>query len=252
MAKKIRLIIGDHDRFLVESFHSLLTDHEEIEVVGTAVECHDLALTTHQQLPDVAIVGMDLVFANGNDLCTALQRARPDLGMIFVGNKMDLSTMSDLIFNDGGGRAFLRRNDIGGLDMLIRCIRSAADGSTLLNNGAFRRILVNSDDPLEASLPDLTAKERQVLACLANADSNARIAEKLKLRSRTVENYVATIFSKLGASRRSGRDPRVQAALYYLSMTGRLEASTASAGDSANRELVLPSRMSQLPVNLAA
>jgi DNA-binding NarL/FixJ family response regulator len=172
--------------------------------------------------------------------------------MIFVGDKMDPSTMSDLIFNDGGGRAFLRRNDIGGLEKLIRCVRSVADGSTLINNDAFRRILVNSDDPLEASLPDLTAKERQVLACVANADSNARIAEKLKLRSRTVENYVAAIFSKLGASRRSGCDPRVQAAIYYLSMTGRLEASTAAAGNSAEKELVLPSRMSHLPVSLAA
>jgi DNA-binding NarL/FixJ family response regulator len=121
----------------------------------------------------------------------------------------------------------------------------------LLNNDAFRRILVNSDDPLEASLPDLTAKERQVLACLAKADSNARIAEKLKLRSCTVENYVATIFSKLGVSRRSGRDPWVQAALYYLSMTGHLETSVGSVGNSAVKDLVLPSRMSQLPVTIS-
>lgn len=252
MAKKIRLVIGDHDLFFVESLNSLLKNHEEIEVVGTASECHDLALATRQHLPDVAIVGMDLVFADDGELCTPLQAANPGRGMIFVGNKMDPSTMSDLIFNDGGGRAFLKRNDIGGLDKLIRCIRSVADGSTLLNSDAFRRILVNSDDPMEASLPDLTAKERQVLACLANADSNARIAEKLKLRSRTVESYVATIFSKLGASRRSGRDPRVQAALYYLSMIGRLEMAVGSGRSTEEKDPIFPSRMSQLPIIIAA
>jgi DNA-binding CsgD family transcriptional regulator len=105
---------------------------------------------------------------------------------------------------------------------------------------------------MEASLPDLTAKERQVLACLANADSNARIAEKLKLRSRTVENYVATIFSKLGASRRSGRDPRVQAALYYLSMIGRLEMAVGSGRSTEEKDPIFPSRMSQLPIIIAA
>jgi DNA-binding NarL/FixJ family response regulator len=61
MEKKIRLVIGDDDLFLVESFNSLLRDHGEIEVIGTATEYHDLAMTTHKQLPDVAIVGMDLL-----------------------------------------------------------------------------------------------------------------------------------------------------------------------------------------------
>ncbi|NQW18494.1 MAG: response regulator transcription factor [Chloroflexi bacterium] len=248
MSKKIRLVIGDYDQFLIESLSSLLRDHGEIEIVGTAIDCHGLALTTHEESPDIAIVGTDLVLANGSKLCAALQNSRPGIGLIFVGSKMDPSTMADLIFNDGGGRAFLKRNDIGGVDKLVRCIRSVADGSTLLNNDAFRRILINSEDPLEASMPNLTAKERQVLACLANADSNARIAEKLKLRSRTVENYVATIFSKLGVGRRSGRDPRVQAALYYLSMIGRLESQDASEANSATSEPFMPSRMSQLPV----
>jgi two-component system response regulator NreC len=101
MAKKIRLVIGDHDLFFVESLNSLLKNHEEIEVVGTASECRELALATHQQMPDVAIVGMDLVFADGSELCSPLQAAKPGLGIVFVGNKMDPSTMSDLIFTDG-------------------------------------------------------------------------------------------------------------------------------------------------------
>jgi len=56
------------------------------------------------------------------------------------------------------------------------------------------------------------------------------------------------VFSKLGVGRRSGRDPRVQAALYYLSMIGRLESQDASEANSATSEPFMPSRMSQLPV----
>lgn len=230
MGNGVTLVIADRDRFMAEALASVLCGQPDFEILGTATDAHGAAEAMEEHRPTIAILDVELAFDNGENLVSRLRNLDLSTGIIFIGNRMDPNAFAEFIFADPAGRAFIKKSDIGSVDKLVRTIRAVADGSTLLDDDIFRRFLTQSDDTQRGSLPGLTAKERQVLACIANADSNSTIAEKLNLRARTVENYVANIFSKLGARRRSGRDPRVQAALYFLSSTGRLE----SDGDHAN------------------
>lgn len=229
MGNGVTLVIADRDRFMVEALASVLDGQPDLEILGTAYDAKGAVEAIVDHRPAVAILDGDLAFENGENLVSRLRKIRLSIGIVFIGSRMDPTALAEFIFADPAGRAFIRKSDIGSVDKLVRTIRAVADGSTLLDDDIFRRFLTESGASQQGSMPGLTAKERQVLACIANADSNSKIAEKLNLRGRTVENYVANIFSKLGARRRSGRDPRVQAALYFLSETGRLEPSGSSA-----------------------
>lgn len=229
MGNGVTLVIADRDRFMVEALASVLDGQPDLEILGTAYDAKGAVEAIVDHRPAVAILDGDLAFENGENLVSRLRKMRLSIGIVFIGSRMDPTALAEFIFADPAGRAFIRKSDIGSVDKLVRTIRAVADGSTLLDDDIFRRFLTESGASQQGSMPGLTAKERQVLACIANADSNSKIAEKLNLRGRTVENYVANIFSKLGARRRSGRDPRVQAALYFLSETGRLEPSGSSA-----------------------
>lgn len=245
MGNGITLVIADHDRFMAEALASVLGGQPGFDIVGTATDADGAARQMEEHRPAVAILDVDLAFENGENLVSRLRDLELATGIIFIGSRMDPNAFAEFIFADPAGRAFIKKSDIGSVDKLVRTIRAVADGSTLLDDDIFRRFLTQSDDSQQGSLPGLTAKERQVLACIANADSNSTIAEKLNLRARTVENYVANIFSKLGARRRSGRDPRVQAALYFLSSTGRLESeSSRTNGKSHPVELFTGSKSS--------
>ena len=230
MNNGVTLVIADHDRFMVEALASVLGGQSDFEIVDTATDAEGAAVAMEDHRPTVAILDVDLAFDNGENLVSRLRILNLSAGIVFIGNRMDPNAFAEFIFSDPAGRAFIRKSDIGSVDKLVRTIRAVADGSTLLDDDVFRRFLTQqSDGSQRGSMLGLTAKERLVLACIANADSNSKIAEKLNLRGRTVENYVANIFSKPGARRRSGRDPRVQAALYFLSETGRLEPGGSSA-----------------------
>ncbi len=229
MGNGVTLIIADRDRFMVEALASVLAGQPDFEILGTASDAEGAAEAMADYRPTVAILDVDLTFDNGVNLLSRLRKLSLSTGIVFIGSRMDPTALAEFMFADPAGRAFIRKSDIGSVDKLVRTIRAVADGSTLLDDEIFRRFLTGSDAPQRGSMPGLTAKERQVLACIADADSNSKIAEKLNLRGRTVENYVANIFSKLGARRRSGRDPRVQAALYFLSSTGRLEPDGPTA-----------------------
>ncbi|MCH7739254.1 MAG: response regulator transcription factor [Chloroflexi bacterium] len=229
MGNGVTLVIADRDRFMVEALASVLDGQPDLEILGTAHDAKGAVEAIVDHRPAVAILDGDLAFENGENLVSRLRKMSLSTGIVFIGSRMDPTALAEFIFADPAGRAFIRKSDIGSVDKLVRTIRAVADGSTLLDDDIFRRFLTESGASQQGSMPGLTAKERQVLACIANADSNSKIAEKLNLRGRTVENYVANIFSKLGARRRSGRDPRVQAALYFLSETGRLEPDGSSA-----------------------
>ena len=249
MNNGVTLVIADHDRFMVEALASVLGGQSDFEIVDTATDAEGAAVAMEDHRPTVAILDVDLAFDNGENLVSRLRILNLSAGIVFIGNRMDPNAFAEFIFSDPAGRAFIRKSDIGSVDKLVRTIRVVADGSTLLDDDVFRRFLTQqSDGSQRGSMLGLTAKERLVLACIADADSNSKIAEKLNLRARTVENYVANIFSKLGARRRSGRDPRVQAALYFLSTTGKLESDGRHAnGKSHSLELITGSKSGQEP-----
>ena len=214
---------------MAEALAAVLDGQPDIEIRATAADAEEAAAAIEEHQPTVAILDVELTFASGEVLVSQLRNANRSTGIVFIGNRMDPPAFAEFIFADPAGRAFIKKSEIGSVEKLVRTVRAVADGSTLLDDEIFRRFLTQSDESNSGTMPGLTAKERQVLACIANADSNSRIAEKLNLRARTVENYVANIFSKLGARRRSGRDPRVQAALYFLASTGRLESDDTNA-----------------------
>ena len=162
-------------------------------------------------------------------MANSIREASPETGMVFIGGKPDPALASQFMFLDPRGKAFLKKNEIGSVDRLVRAVRAVADGSTLLDDDFFQRFLSGEHHHEHEVFSNLTKKERQVLACIAEGDSNSTISEKLTLRARTVENYVANIFTKLGARRRTGRDPRVQVALHFLTVVGKLQEEVEPA-----------------------
>jgi DNA-binding NarL/FixJ family response regulator len=109
---------------------------------------------------------------------------------------------------------YLLKERIARADELVDAVRRVAGGGTAIDPDVVRRVLdtPRTGDPLLA----LTAKEREVLALVAEGHSNERIAEHLGVSDRTVETHTSRIFTKLGLSADPTTHRRVLAVLAHL------------------------------------
>jgi DNA-binding NarL/FixJ family response regulator len=225
----ISAAVIDGDAFMAEAFAAVLRAESGIEVVGAATDPEAALEVIQEHQPRVVIIDMGIGDDGGLQLANSIRETSAETGLVFIGGRPDPALASQFMFLDPSGKAFLNKNEIGSVDRLIRAVRVVADGSTLMDDDFFKRFLSGQHQHEQEVFSNLTKKERQVLACIAEGDSNAVISEKLTLRARTVENYVANIFTKLGARRRTGRDPRVQVALHYLTVVGKLQEEVEPA-----------------------
>ena len=239
MANQIGVLIADGDQFIAEALASVLQSQPGIHVLGTVTDADSAVAALDDLRPTVSIIDMELVYLGGVNLGKRLRDRNMPTGIVYIGQWFDPGLVVELIRGATGGSAFIKQREIGSVQNLTRVICAVADGSTVVSDYDLRRSLAETGRGGQRStLWGLTPKEREVLAYVADGSSNFAITEKMNLRERTVGNYVGSIFKKLGVGRRSGCDPRVQAALFYLTQTGHLDDPISRAVDAVPGPLV--------------
>ena len=207
MTSKITVLIADDHTVVRQGIRVLLSLQEDIEVVGEASEGGEAVELASALAPDVLLLDLKLP---GVDGLAALADLR-DRGV--TSKVLVLTSVTDpasvMVAMRAGAAGFLYK-DVDP-DALVRAVRSVHDGHTVLAPEAAAALLRSPGRAgAVAGLDALTAREREVLAQLAEGRSNRQIARLLQMSEKTVKTHVSSVLAKLGVA------DRTQAALYAV------------------------------------
>jgi DNA-binding NarL/FixJ family response regulator len=122
-----------------------------------------------------------------------------------------------LLEHGSAGRAYLLKERVASVDELARAIRTVAGGGSVIDHTVVDELVRARSAERSSGMTQLTARESQILAEMAQGKSNSAIAAALYVTERAVEKHTNSIFAKLGLSEEKDVNRRVKAVLVYLS-----------------------------------
>ena len=212
----MRVVVAEDSTLLREGLARLLTD-AGMEVVGRCANATDLMLKVASYEPDVAIVDIRMPPTHtdvGLPAAMEIRRRHPGTGVLVLSQHVELGLAMKLLSESPEGAGYLLKDRVADVAEFASAVRRVGDGGSAIDPTIVSQLLgrVRGDD----GLADLTPREREVLALMAEGWSNHAIAEKLVITLRSAEKHVSSIFSKLGLPATGAEHRRVLAVLRYL------------------------------------
>jgi DNA-binding NarL/FixJ family response regulator len=214
----IRVALGEDSLIVREGVYKMLTVDPEIEIVAAVSDQTSLRQACDDARPDVVLTDIRMPPTNTDEgirLAAELRDSHPSLGVVILSQFADPAYALALLERGSDGRAYLLKERVHNRAELTAAIRAVADGGSMIDPKIVEALVVarsRADSPLN----ELTARERQVLAEIAQGKSNTAIAESLFLTKRAVEKHINSIFLKLGLADAEDVSKRVKAALMFL------------------------------------
>jgi DNA-binding NarL/FixJ family response regulator len=210
----VRIVIGEDSALFREGLASLLTDAGH-EIVAKAADAPALVKAVIQTGPDLAVIDIRMPPDHTDDGARAareIRAIRPGLGIVLLSQHVETRHSVELV--SSGRFGYLLKDRVLDVDDFLDALRRVAAGGSALDPEVVGRLIGNhrTGDPLAT----LTAREREVLAAMAEGRTNMGIARRLWLTERTVETHIGSIMAKLRLAADDESHRRVQAVLVYL------------------------------------
>ena len=221
MTEPLRVVIGEDDVLMREGIARLLSE-AGFNVVSQAGDADGFLRKALGHRPDVAVVDIQMPPGRGDDGLRAaleLRRRLPETGVLVLSQYYEEQYALDLIGDSAEGVGYLLKERVGDVEAFRDAVSRVAAGGSALDPEVVGRMLGRRRG--EGPLDELTPRERDVLAHLAEGKSNQGIAEALVVTSAAVEKHVTSIFQKLGLQTSATEHRRVLAALTYLRDSAR-------------------------------
>ena len=213
---QIRVVVGEDQPIVREGIVHVLQD-SGFEVVGTAENARDLVRITGAQHPDVVVTDIQMPPDNTDDGLRAALEIRatvPSVGVLVLSQFLEDRYAMDLVADSAEGVGYLLKENISDLRMFTEAVRRVASGGSALDPDVVARLVGRKRKA--GPLDNLTSRERDVLALVAEGRSNAGVAQELVVTVAAVERHVTGIFDKLGLHQSPEQHRRVLAVLKYL------------------------------------
>ena len=208
--------MADDAVLLREGLVRLLAEegHQVVAAVGDGPALVD-AVITHR--PDVSVVDVRMPPTHTDEGLRAAITARehrPGAPMLALSQYVEASYAADLLADGSGAVGYLLKNRVAKVEEFLAALDRVARGATVLDPQVVAQLLAaqRRKDPLQ----NLTERERELLALMAEGHSNPAIARRLVLSASAVEKHIGNIFAKLGLPPDEDRQRRVLAVLAYL------------------------------------
>ena len=212
----LRVVIAEDSAVLRDGLVTLLGGRG-FDVVAAVGDAGGLRRAVLEHRPDVAVVDVRMPPTHTDDGLRAadeLRRQLPDLRVLVFSQYVETRYASELLADRADGVGYLLKDRVAHVGEFVDAVRRVAAGGTALDPevvtqlfGATRR---------RDALAELTPREREVLALMAEGRSNTAIASRLVVSGRAVEKHVANIFTKLDLPPSDADHRRVLAVLRYL------------------------------------
>jgi DNA-binding NarL/FixJ family response regulator len=212
----VRIVVAEDSLLFREGLVRLLED-AGLEVVAQTEDAEQLIKAVDRDQLDLAIVDVRMPPTHTDEGLRAaaeLRSRQPPLNVLVLTHHVETHAAIHLLRDNPSGVGYLLKDRVTDLAEFVDAVRRVGSGGSLIDPEVVTTLLNRrrADDPVG----DLTEREREVLALVAEGRSNQAIGEELFISARTVESHVSSIFSKLGLVPSPEDDRRVLAVLTYL------------------------------------
>jgi DNA-binding NarL/FixJ family response regulator len=211
----IRVILAEDGVLLREGLAGLL-DRFGFQTVAVVGDAEALKAAAAEHAPDLVVTDIRMppgYTDEGLRAAVELRRAHPGLAVVALSQYVQHSYAADLLDSgDGRGVGYLLKDRVVDVEDFIAALRRVAGGGTVVDPQVIRQLLRRHGDPLSS----LSAREREVLALIAEGHSNAAIARQLVVSEAAVGKHVGNILAKLHLPQTDDTNRRVLAVLAYL------------------------------------
>jgi len=196
--KRIRVMTVDDHEIMRGGIRFVLLAFDDLELVAEARRGEEAVRLCAAARPDVVLMDMKMPEMDGIAATKAVKEASPNTQVLFLTGFHERSLVQQAIH--AGAVGYLLKDT--SKEDLAAAIRAAADGRSTMSPEA-AEVLADDGETAAASGGDLTEREREILALLAQGLSNKKIAERLEISEYTVRNHVSQVIAKLGVANRS-------------------------------------------------
>ena len=212
----MRVVIADDAPLIREGVASLLAEHG-VEVVLQVGDADALLASVRDVRPDVALIDIRMPPTHTDEGLRAAREIRlryPDIAVLVLSQHLEPEYALRLVEEKPAGAGYLLKERVGRVEQLLDAIERVAAGECVVDRAVVDELLVRSRrvDPLA----ELTPRELEVVALMAEGRSNQGICQALWLSPKTVETHIRGAFAKLGIVDAPEDNRRVRAVLAYL------------------------------------
>jgi DNA-binding NarL/FixJ family response regulator len=215
--RRLRIVVGE-DHALVREGVVRMLERAGFDVVGTAGDALDMVQKTRTHRPDVMVTDIKMPPNRTDDGLRAaieIRRTEPEIGVLVLSQFLEDRFVHELVGDRADGVGYLLKEKVGDSTVLVDAVRRVAAGRSALDHDVIAALVGRRR--MDSPLDDLTPRERDVLALMAEGRSNGSIADHLVVTVPAVERHVTGIFTKLGLHRSDAdQHRRVLAVLRYL------------------------------------
>jgi DNA-binding NarL/FixJ family response regulator len=218
----IRLVLAEDNLLVREGLQQLLNTVADVDVVRACGDLDCLLEAIEQVQPDVVLTDIRMPPTKtdeGVQLAARLRETHPGMGVVVLSQYAESAYVLKLLETGSDGRGYLLKERVHDRGQLSTAIHTVAAGGSVIDPKIVEVLVAAKAE--RSPLVELTPREREVLAEIAEGKSNTAIAESLVLSKRAVEKHINSIFMKLGLADADDVSKRVMATLVFLSEADR-------------------------------
>ena len=215
----IKLALAEDSLIVREGIRQLLDTEPDVEVVAACADPASLLEAIEAAEPDVVLTDIRMPPSNSDEgirLAHQLRDSHPHIGVVVLSQFADATYALALLESGSDGRAYLLKERVRDRGQLMTAIRAVADGGSVIDPKIVEGLVAARARAEHSPLSELTPREHEVLAEIAQGKSNTAISESLVLTKRAVEKHINSIFLKLNLSEAHDVSKRVKATLMFL------------------------------------
>lgn len=223
MSSPMRIVIAEDNYLVREGTRQLLESTGEVRVVAAVGTAEELLDAVVRMQPAAVITDIRMPpthHMEGIEAAHAIRAKHAGVGVVVLSQHADGAYAVELFKEGAAGLAYLLKERVGDRTELIRALRETAAGRSVVDPTVVDALVSRKARMAKSRLRDLTSRELEVLAHMAQGKTNPAIAEALSLSGSAIEKHINAIFSKLDLSEETQVHRRVAAVLAFLRESG--------------------------------
>jgi NarL family two-component system response regulator YdfI len=192
----IRILIADDHLIIREGLRLILETEPDFELAGEAADGAEAVRLAAELSPDVILMDLRMPGVDGMTAIAQIRASQPEISIVILTTYNEDDLMRRGL--RAGARGYLLKDT--DKDTLLRTIRAAARGETLVQPEVLARLLAEESP---SGAPQLTAREMEILQAVAAGERSKEIAARLGISERTVKFHLAGIYNKFGVDSRA-------------------------------------------------
>ncbi len=204
----VRVVVADDHPVFREGLRGVLASLPDVHLVAECADGDEALAAVDEHQPDVVLMDLHMPGTGGIEATRAITARHPGTAVLVLTMLEDDDSV--LAALRAGARGYLVKGSPP--EEVIRAVESVAAGEAVFGPHIAERVLGYFASPRPATLPELTEREREVLALIAQGRSNKELAARLVLSPKTVRNHISNIFSKLQVTDRAAAIARAKRA----------------------------------------